>query len=30
MTYPGEDELLALAQGVLRVLEGKEQAKTYR
>jgi butyrate kinase len=30
MTYPGEDEMLALAQGVLRVLEGTEQAKIYR
>ena len=27
--YPGEDELLALAQGALRVLNGEEQAKQY-
>ena len=27
--YPGEDELLALAQGALRVLRGEEQVKTY-
>lgn len=27
--YPGEDELLALAQGALRVLKGEEQAMTY-
>lgn len=27
--YPGEDELLALAQGGLRVLNGEEKAKTY-
>ncbi|MBR6327032.1 MAG: butyrate kinase [Lachnospiraceae bacterium] len=27
--YPGEDELLALAQGGLRVLNGEEQVKTY-
>ncbi len=27
--YPGEDELLALAQGGLRVLKGEEEAKTY-
>lgn len=27
--YPGEDEMLALAQGVLRVLQGEETAKTY-
>jgi butyrate kinase len=25
--YPGEDELLALAEGVFRVLGGEEQAK---
>jgi butyrate kinase len=29
MVYPGEDELLALTQGVLRVLRGQEQAKEY-
>ena len=28
--YPGEDELLALAQGGLRVLNGEEKAKEYR
>ena len=27
--YPGEDEMLALAQGALRVLRGQEKAKTY-
>lgn len=27
--YPGEDELLALAQGALRVLNGEEAAKEY-
>ena len=27
--YPGEDELLALAQGALRVLNGEEKAMTY-
>ena len=27
--YPGEDEMLALAQGALRVLNGKEVAKVY-
>lgn len=27
--YPGEDELLALAQGALRVLNGEEAAKDY-
>ncbi len=27
--YPGEDELLALAQGGLRVLKGEEEAKEY-
>ncbi|MDI9495958.1 MAG: butyrate kinase [Bacillota bacterium] len=30
IVYPGEDELLALAQGGLRVLKGLEEAKTYR
>jgi butyrate kinase len=29
LVYPGEDELLALAQGALRVLQGKERAKEY-
>ena len=28
-TYPGEDELLALAQGALRVMTGEEEAKIY-
>ena len=27
--YPGEDELLALVQGGLRVLNGEEEAKNY-
>ncbi len=27
--YPGEDEMLALAQGVLRVLNGEEQVREY-
>ncbi len=27
--YPGEDELLALAQGALRVIRGEEEAKEY-
>lgn len=27
--YPGEDEMLALAQGALRVLVGEEEAKVY-
>ena len=27
--YPGEDELLALAQGGLRVINGEEAAKEY-
>ena len=29
MVYPGEDELLALSQGALRVLHGEETAKVY-
>jgi len=29
MVYPGEDELMALAEGVFRVLEGHEQAREY-
>jgi butyrate kinase len=28
--YPGEDELRALAEGVFRVLNGEEEAKTFR
>ena len=27
--YPGEDELLALAQGELRVMHGEEQPQEY-
>lgn len=30
LVYPGEDEMLALAQGALRVLAGEEEAKEYR
>jgi butyrate kinase len=29
LIYPGEDEMLALAQGALRVLRGEERARTY-
>ena len=29
VVYPGEDEMLALAQGALRVLSGEEEAKEY-
>ena len=29
VVYPGEDELLALAQGAIRVLNGEEKAKVY-
>jgi butyrate kinase len=29
LVYPGEDEMLALAQGVLRVLRGEEEAREY-
>lgn len=29
VVYPGEDELLALAQGAIRVLTGEEEAKEY-
>lgn len=29
LVYPGEDELLALAQGALRVINGEEKAKIY-
>ncbi len=28
--YPGEDEMLALAQGVIRVLNGDEEVKEYK
>ncbi len=27
--YPGEDELLALAQGALRVMNGEEEVQEY-
>ena len=27
--YPGEDELLALAQGAIRVMTGEEKAMVY-
>lgn len=29
LIYPGEDEMLALVQGALRVLQGEEKAKSY-
>ncbi|MGQ9626109.1 MAG: butyrate kinase [Anaerolineae bacterium] len=29
LVYPGENEMLAMAQGVLRVLRGEEKAKDY-
>jgi butyrate kinase len=29
LVYPGSDEMLAMAQGALRVLRGEEQAKRY-
>ncbi len=29
ITYPGEDEMMALVEGVLRVLRNQEQAKEY-
>ena len=29
LVYPGEDEMLAMAQGALRVLRGEEQAREY-
>lgn len=29
IVYPGEDELLALAEGAVRVLKGEEEAKIY-
>ena len=29
LVYPGEDEMLALVQGALRVLKGEESAKAY-
>src|SRR5471030_1995928 len=30
VVYPGEDEMLALAQGVIRVLNGDEKIKEYK
>lgn len=30
LVYPGEDEMIALAEGGLRVLRGEEQAKEYK
>ena len=30
VVYPGEDEMLALAQGVIRVLNGEEEIKEYK
>jgi len=30
VVYPGEDEMLALAQGVIRVLTGEEEVKEYK
>ncbi|EHJ02052.1 butyrate kinase [Clostridium sp. DL-VIII] len=30
VVYPGEDEMLALAQGVIRVLNGEEEGKEYK
>jgi butyrate kinase len=30
LRYPGEDEMTALAEGALRVLEGREDPRTYR
>ena len=29
LVYPGQDEMLAMAQGVLRVLRGEQEAKEY-
>jgi butyrate kinase len=29
LVYPGEDEMLAMAQGALRVLRGEEEAREY-
>lgn len=29
MVYPGEEEMLALCEGALRVLKGEEVGKTY-
>jgi butyrate kinase len=30
IVYPGEDEMLALAQGVIRVLNGEEEVREYK
>ena len=30
IVYPGEDEMIALAQGALRVLKCEEQEKVYK
>lgn len=30
IVYPGEDEMLALAQGAIRVLNGEEEVKIYK
>jgi len=30
MVYPGEDEMLALAQGALRIINGEEKAKIFK
>lgn len=30
LVYPGEDELMALAEGAIRVLNGEEEAKIYQ
>jgi butyrate kinase len=29
LVYPGEDEMLAMAQGTLRVLRREEEAREY-
>jgi butyrate kinase len=29
LVYAGQDEMLAMAQGVLRVLSGEEEAREY-
>lgn len=30
LVYPGEDEMIALVEGALRILRGEEEAKTYQ
>ena len=30
LVYPGEDEMKALAEGALRVLQGEEKGREYR